>query len=361
MKAMLLSAGFGERMVPLTCTLPKPAIPVLGRPIAAQILHRLALNGVTEAVVNLHHLAGVVRQMLGSGADAGLPPITFSHEETILGTGGGVRKAAPMLRGDGPILLNNCDFLSDIDLTSVLAAHRRAGLPATLVLAPARPGYSIVEVDASGRVLSLGGKPETDPRRVAGRHLFTGCHIIDESLLDRLPEGRPSNIVLDLYRPLAADGLLGSVLHEGFWWEFGSPSLYLEGSLRLLDLGDESRRQILDHDPVQELGGGRAAIGTGAKFHATAELRGRAALGFACYVSAGVELTDTVVMPEAWIGPGCRLERSIVAPGVEIPADQQIDEMVVCADPGPEIALPEGARRESGLLFCPLRAEHHPA
>jgi NDP-sugar pyrophosphorylase family protein len=357
MKAMLLSAGFGVRMRPLTYTLPKPAIPVLGRPIAAQILHRMACNGVTEAVVNLHHLAGVVRSMLGSGADSGLPPIRFSFEETILGTGGGVRKAAPLLRGAGPILLNNCDFLCDIDLRTVLGEHRRSGLRATLVLAPPRAGYSIVEVDGTGRVLSLGGRPEADPGQVAGSYLFTGCHVIDESLLERLPENRPSNIVLDLYRPLAAEGLLGSVVHEGFWWEFGSPALYLEGSLGLFDLASETRRQILDHDPVQELDGGLAAVGTGAKMHTTAELRGRAALGFASYISERVRLVDSVVMPEAWIGPGCRVERSIVAPGVEVPSSLEIEEMVVCADPGPDTSLPAGSRRDNGLLFSPLRAE----
>jgi NDP-sugar pyrophosphorylase family protein len=230
-----------------------------------------------------------------------------------------------------------------------------------LVLAPARAGYSVVEVDGSGRVLSLGGKPDTKPGQVAGRFLFTGCHVIEESLLDRLPDERPSNIVLDLYRPLAAEGLLGSVLHEGFWWEFGSPSLYLEGSLGLFDVPSDTRRQILDHDPVQELNGGLAAVGTGAKMHEAAGLRGRAALGFASYVSERVQLANSVVMPEAWIGPGCRVERSIVAPGVEIPAGLQIEEMVVCADPGPETALPAGFRRDNGLLFSPLRAEQDPA
>ena len=354
MKAMLLSAGFGMRMRPLSLTLPKPAVPVLGRPIAVQILNRLARCGVIEAVMNLHHLAGVVRQMLGSGADAGLPPIRFSFEETILGTAGGQAKAAPMLRGEGLILVRNCDFLSDIDIKAAVDVHRRSGLLATLVLAPARPGYSTVKVDGLGRVLSLAGKPACDPARVAGEFLFTGCHVIEERLLDRIPEGQPSDIVRDVYWPLAAEGQLGSVLHGGFWWEFGSPELYLEGSLRLLDLPAEQRRQIALHDPVQEMSHGWAAIGTSARVSDTVKVDGHAALGFASYISDRVVLRDSVVMPEAWIGPDCRLTRTIVAPGVEVPAGFSIENAVVCADPGPGPNLPDQARCVRGLLICPF-------
>jgi mannose-1-phosphate guanylyltransferase len=356
---MLLSAGFGLRMKPLSLTLPKPAIPVLGRPIAVQILHRLARCGVTEAVLNLHHLAGLVRQMLGAGNEAGLPPIRFSFEETILGTGGGLGKAAPLLRGNGTILVRNCDFLSDIDIGAAVEAHRRSGLPATLVLAPARDGYSRVDVDRQGRVLSLAGSPVCDPARVAGSHLFTGCHIIEEEILDRIPVGRPSDIVREVYRPLATEGGLGSFFHDGFWWEFGTPELYLEGNLRLLDLPDEQRRQVALHDPVQEMPHGIAAVGTGAKLGDAVKIDGHAALGFASYVSDRVVLRDSVVMPEAWIGPDCRLARTIVAPGVEIPAGFSIESSVVCPDPGrgPGPDLPEAARCVGGMLICPFRNE----
>jgi NDP-sugar pyrophosphorylase family protein len=358
---MVLSAGYGLRMRPLSLSLPKPAIPVLGRPLAVHILHKLARCGVAEAVLNLHHLAGVVRGMLGAGAEAGLPPIRFSYEETILGTAGGVGKAAPMLRGEGPILLCNCDSLADIDLEAVVEAHRRSGMPATLVLAPARPGYSTVETDAEGRVISIAGKPEVDAERVAGSHLFTGCHVIDEAVLDRIPADGPSDIVRDVYRPLAAEGRIGSVPHDGFWWEFGSPSLYLEGSLRLLRLPAAERRRVLDHDPVHEMAEGIAAVGTGAQIHETARVRGQAALGFASFVSEGVVVEDSVVMPEAWIGAGCRLVRTIVAPGVEVPAGFQVDDSVICPDPGPKAELPETARRVQGMLLCPLNGRQSPS
>lgn len=351
---MILSAGFGQRMLPLSLTLPKPALPVLGRPIVVQTLHRLARSGVREAVLNLHHLAGMVRRMFGPGVEAGLPLLRFSFEETILGTAGGLGRAAPLLRGAGPILIHNADFVSDIDVAAAAETHRRSGLLATLVLAPAQKSYSTVEIDPHGRVLSLAGKPEADPAGVAGSYLFTGCHFIDETLLDRIPADRPSDMVRDIYRPLVEEGRLGSVIHDGFWWEFGSPALYLEGTARLLDLPAEKRREIARHDPVHKLDLGVAAIGTGAQFHESARIEGRCALGFASYVSEGTRLEDCVVMPEAWIGPDCRLGRCIVAPAVEVPAGFEMENSIICGDPGPETEIPDWVRRVGGLIVGPL-------
>jgi hypothetical protein len=173
---MMLTAGVGERMLPLTLGVPKPALTVLGRPLVVQILNRLGRAGVDQAVLNLHHHPDVLRDLLErNGGCVDAPAIRFSLEETILGTGGGLRRAAPMLRDDGPIVVINGDFLADIDLPAALAHHRASGLPATLVLTSARPGYSEIEIDAAGRVLSLAGQPATDADRVAGRRLFTGC------------------------------------------------------------------------------------------------------------------------------------------------------------------------------------------
>ena len=357
MKAMLLSAGFGMRMLPLTLTIPKPALPVLGRPIALQALHRMGRYGVREAVVNLHHLAGEVRAMLGAGEQAGLPAIRFSFEEEILGTGGGVGRAAAWLRGEGPVLVSNCDFLSDIDIGAVLKAHRSGGHLATLVVAPARDGYSRVDVDADGRVLSLAGIPEADPSDVDASLLFTGLQVLDESLLDRIPADRPSDIVRDLYRGLAAEGRLGSWLHDGFWWEFGTPTLYLEGTYRLLGLDPEQRHRVALHDPVSERGDCTLALGTGAQVHHDSILRGRLALGFASHVSERVRLEDSVVMPEAWLGPGCRLTRTIVGPSVELPAGFVAEDVMICQDPGGEVDVPAVVRRIDGLLVRSLRQD----
>ena len=358
---MLLSAGLGLRMRPLTLRVPKPAIPVLGRPMAVEILNRMKDHGVGKVVINLHHLPEEVVRAVGEGEPAGLPGVRYSREETILGTGGGLGKAADLLRGDGPILVHNCDFLSDIDLRAVVADHRASGRLATLVLAAPRTGYPVVDVDRDGTVLSIAGLPAVAEDQVAGSYLFTGCHIIDESLLDRIPADRPSCVVAHLYRPLIEERKIGSYLHTGFWWEFGTPERYLDGSLELIDLPLEKRLAVTTHDPVREINGGIAAVGPGAMLKEGVRVVGRAAIGLACLVGKDSEIKDSVIMPEAWVGPGSRLERVIVGPGVEIPARSEFKNAMICGKPGSGCREDSGVRQQGDLLISDFAPERLPA
>ncbi len=350
MKAMLLAAGFGERMLPLTRIVPKPVLPVLGRPLAELVLHRLSLGGISTVVVNLHHQADKIRSLLGDGRDLGLSKLHYSFEEVILGTAGGVRKAAPYLRGGETILVRNADFLSDADLNALTAVHLASGCPVTLLLAPHRPPYTVVEVDEAGKVLSFGGNPPVEPARVAARRFFTGMQIIEEEVLDRIPPDTPCDLVRHVYRQLAAERRIASHVHEGFWCEFGTPGDYLDGSLAMLQMNSQDRLAIAKMDPVERIGEARVAIGPGAEFHNAVDLRGRIALGFASLVAEGTRLEDTIVMPEAWIGPGCELRRAIVGPETEVPAGFRGENVVLCADTEPDAPLPAETVREGGLL-----------
>jgi NDP-sugar pyrophosphorylase family protein len=345
MKAMLLAAGVGERMLPITRVVPKPLIPVLGRPLAPQILARLASEGIDEAVINLHHLPRPLRDAFGDGAALGLRALRYSlEEEKLLGTGGGLAHAADLLRGDGPILVRNSDFLSDIPLAQVVASHRRSKCLATLVLTPHRGHYTRVSVDARSRITSFGAGGE-------GGYLFTGYHVIDESVLELIPRGVASDIVRDVYFGLAAEGRLNAYVHEGLWWEFGNPHEYLDGSLGVIELTPEKRQRLGDFDPVRRVGGAIAAIGAGADATAPKiELGGTVAIGMGVMLAEGTSVEDTVVMPEAWIGPGAVLRRCIVGPGTELPMNFEATEAVVVSDPDPTAPLTKGVNRVAGLL-----------
>jgi mannose-1-phosphate guanylyltransferase len=358
MKAMLLAAGLGERMLPVTRTFPKPALPVLGRPLAVRILERLARQGVREAVVNLHHLPEVLRGLLGDGIALGLERLHYSYEETIQGTGGGPRDAATLLRGDGTLILHNADFLADVDLHAALASHRASGRPVTLVLAPPRPGYSGVEVDAGGAVISLAGRPAVEPDRVAGRYLFTGFHLIEEEILGRIPADRSRDIVRELYLALAATGEIHGYVHRGFWAEFGAPPDFLEGTLALLELGEAIRRELGGGDPVRRVGGATVAVGEGADFHAGVELRGRVALAEGVRIAEGTVVEESVVMDDARLGPGSALRRVVVGPGALVPPGTEASDALLARDDGGP--LPPGAERAQGMIlrrFAPGRRE----
>jgi len=349
-KAMLLAAGLGVRMRPLTQDRPKPTLSVLGRPMAVQNLQRLASASISCAVVNLHFRPSVLRALLGDGGADGLPEIRYTYEDPVLGTGGGIRNAAEFLRDEGPFLVHNSDFLSDIDFEALQDDHGHGGFLATMVLAPARPGYSAVDIDAAGRVISIAGRPEVDPTRVAGSFLFTGCHLLDESLLDRLGVEGPFNII-ELYRELAAAGQLGAHLHHGFWWEFGSPEPFLEGQRVLLGLDEAARSRIADHDPVREIGNARVSVGPGVEMDDGVEFQGRCALALAARIGGDSRLKDSVVLEESWIGPKCSLERAIVGPHTELPAGFSISNAIVCPDKDPEAELDAGIERRDGLLI----------
>ncbi|MCH7781161.1 MAG: hypothetical protein IH848_09955 [Acidobacteria bacterium] len=351
MKAMLLAAGLGMRMRPLTQDRPKPALSVLGRPLALQNLNRLQDASVSLAVLNLHYRPDVLRDLIGEGGQDGMPEVRYTFEDAILGTGGGLRHARNLLCGEGPILVHNADFLSDIDFAALNETHVSAGFLATLVLAPARSGYSAVDIDAEGCVVSLAGLPEVESERIAGSFLFTGCHLLDESLLDRLPGTGPSNII-DLYRDLAAEGRLGSHLHTGFWWEFGSPRTFLDGHLALLGLDEATRSGVADHDPVRELAGcSTVSVGAGVELDQGVELAGRCSLALATRIGKNARLVDTVVLEESWIGPGCRLERVIVGPNTELPAGFEAKDAIICPDLAPDRGPDEGVDRHGSLLI----------
>jgi NDP-sugar pyrophosphorylase family protein len=351
MKAMLLAAGYGERMRPITSVVPKPLIPILGRPLAPQILSRLAIEGVDEAVINVHHLPQRMRDAFGDGAAHGLRALYYSLEEkALLGTGGGIAHAASRLKGAGTILVRNSDFLADIPLSKVVASHIRSGCPATIVIVPQRRGYTPVAVDDRNRVVAFGGQ-------TGGRYLFTGYQLIEESILEMIPRGAPSDIVRDVYFGLAAEGHLNAHVHDGFWWEFGEPREYLEGSMRLITLPAEARARLGDFDLVRSIGGAVAAIGPGADVSAAGiELEGSLAIGMGVRVGERATLVDSVVMPEAWIGPGSSLRRCIVAPGTEIPGGFEASDSVLATDVDPDAALQPDVARVAGLLVRPFQA-----
>jgi NDP-sugar pyrophosphorylase family protein len=345
---MLLAAGVGERFRPLTFTLAKPAIPVLGRPLALLLATRLREAGADRIVVNLHHRPETLRAALDEADEDTRKRLHYTEEPVLLGTGGGLRNAGALLRGDGPILVHNADALSDVPLEEVVDRHRSSPFRATLVLAPHRPGYTEVRARDDGRVVSVGrhGEPGGLPPM-----LFTGVHVLDEDLLDRLPGDGPSDIVRDVYLDLMRQGALGSWVHRGFWWEFGTPETYLEGSLRLLAMDADGRARVGKTDPVRRIGEADAAVGPGADLHAGGiSVRGRAVLGMATLVGEAAEVEDSVVLPGAWVGPGCRLYRVIVGPGTELPAGLDLESLLVCPDTGEVEELPQGCERFGGLL-----------
>lgn len=312
MKAMILAAGLGQRMRPLSHLRAKPVLPVLNRPLLHWTLARLARDGFRDVLINLHHLPATVRGAVGDGGDFGVR-VRYVHERQILGTGGGPRNVRHWFGGE-PVLIVNGDMYFDFDLRALARRHARSGALATLALKP-NPDpkrYGPVVTDRAGRVLSILGQP----RRARGvLSLFTGVHMLDPACLERLPAGF-SDVVRQLYVPLISAGeRIDGVRVTGPWFDVGSPASYLESHSALLARGVAGvRRRRLVHraasvDPCARVVRSVVADGTA--------------------IGPGARVVDSVVWEDVVIGPQARVVGCVVASGVKIKERERATNSVV--------------------------------
>jgi mannose-1-phosphate guanylyltransferase len=303
---MILAAGLGTRMRPLTRLRAKPALPVLDRPLLHWTLDALAAAGVREVAINTHHLPATVREAVGSGRRWGMR-VTWSHEPRILGTGGGPRRLRRFF-GDEPALLVNGDVFFQFDLAPLVARQRRTGARVALGLIPnpdpAR--YSAVTRDRAGRIRAIAGRQEP----FAGRAwLFTGIHLVDPALLERLPPGA-SDSVRDLYLPMLAEGArIEGVPLRGAWYDLGAPPLYLASQLAMIRKRVPGRARGCHFGP-----GGTVARG--------ARVAG-SVVGRGVVIEEGALVEDSVLWEGSRVGAGSVVRRSIVA-GARVPTAARV-------------------------------------
>ena len=309
---MVLAAGLGLRMRPLTLLRAKAVLPVLNRPLLQWTLELLRHHGVTDVVVNLHHLPATVRRAVGDGRTLGLR-VSYSFERKILGTAGGPRKVRRFF-GDEPFLLVNGDVLFDFDLSDLVRRHAASGARATLALKAHRTieAYGGVVTGPGGVIRALAGLPRPAPGRPL---LFTGVHVLDPDLLDRLPPGR-SDTVRDLYAPLVAERqrLLG-VRVSGAWYDFGSPSLYLASQLSMTSSGFRGA-------------GAARLVHPEARIHPRARVT-RSVVGAGTVVGEGAVVSGSVLWEGAQVGRGAHVTGSIVATGGRVAENESVGRAVV--------------------------------
>ncbi len=219
MRAMILAAGLGTRMRPLTNSIPKALAPVAGRPLIEYALLFVKAQGIQEVVINLHHQGQKLRETLGNGSTYGLQ-ITYSPEDPLLDTGGGIKKAQRFLDGE-PFLVLNSDTILDFDLAALLASHRQTKAIGTLMLRP-NPDpeqYGRIEADQQGAIRRIRGEPgEVTVNAPLATFMFTGCQVLEPRIFDYMQEGRAFSTTHELYPQLIRRGeTLQSFIHAGAW------------------------------------------------------------------------------------------------------------------------------------------------
>lgn len=223
--ALVLAAGLGTRLRPLTDVCAKPAIPVAGEPIVRRIARWLAMHGVRDLVVNLHYLPGTITSVLGDGSDLSVR-VRYSWEQPrILGSAGGPRHALDILGADTFVVVNG-DTLTDLNLGALLEAHRTSGALVTMALVPNRePGkYGGVLLDRNG---SVTGFVPRGPA-AAGSHHFIGVQVARAVVFRGVPAGEPASSVGGLYDDLIAarPGTIRGFVSEAAFWDIGTVADY---------------------------------------------------------------------------------------------------------------------------------------
>jgi len=308
MKAMVLAAGLGTRLRPLTYEIPKPMVPVLDRPVIEHILDLLARHGFDQVIANLHYFPDSISDYFGDR-------LSYRFEEDLLGTAGGVRACRDFF-GEEPFLVISGDALTDIDLTALAARHAAAGGIATLSVkkVPDTREYGVVLHARDGRITGFQEKPA--PQEALSDLGNCGIYVFSPEIFDYFPERPFVDWAKDVF-PTLLESDVPFYIHEvrEYWNDVGSLAELKQGTFDAL--AGELQLEIVG----AELAPG-VTVAAGSALPADAELEGPVWVGSDVRIGSGVRLTGPVVLGDgASVGDGSQLRSSIVFPGTEIAAD----------------------------------------
>lgn len=289
MKAMILAAGLGSRLFPLTLDRTKPAVPFLGRPLVGYVAEYLSRQGFKDIVVNLHHQADSVRNSLSDAGNLGVK-ISYTEEfPNILGTAGAFRNARAYL-GDESFLAINGKIVTDIDLKPAVEMHHSTSALATMVLVANPRNERFTRILSEGnRLVGFGGFPSQDSPNSL---LWTGIHILSPRVFDFIPEGE-QDIVSCLYRPaLQAGETIATFVADGLWNEMSTIERYLDASISHLGMSGRS-------------------------------------IGNECVIDESASLEGVVVWDRVTIGPDSVLSRVVITDDVVVPAGARYSDCAI--------------------------------
>lgn len=330
MKAVVLVGGEGTRLRPLTETVPKPLLPLVDRPILDHVLDHLVAHGVREVIMSSPYLEDTFHPFIE--ARGGEPAITWITEPEPLGTGGAIVSSLEYL-GDEPFLALNGDILTDLDLTEMLASHRRRGAAASIALQHVEDAraFGLVATDPTGRITEFREKP-SDP--IPG-DINAGTYVLDPSALLEWPAGTYIWIEGEIFPALIRDGAAVYGFDAGaYWLDLGTPEQYLRAHVDLLA------------GRVRDISYEAPWVGPGASVDPAAQLGRWVVIGEGARVGAGAEVDEAVLLAGAVVDEGACVVRSIVGPGGTVGKGATLVDSVL----GEGASVPDGLRVEGVRL-----------
>jgi mannose-1-phosphate guanylyltransferase len=330
-QALVLAGGEGTRLRPLTLTLPKPVIPLAGRPFLSFMLDWLHRHGVDDVLLSCGYRSHDVERVLGDEHQG--MRLRYVVEDEPLGTAGPLRLAADEGVLADRVLVLNGDCLTDIDLTAELAQHEATGAKATLALVAVddTSSYGVVPTSDDGQVEAF---LEKRPGPAPTNRINAGAYVLERSVVERVPAGRAVSIEREVFPELVGDGLYG-YLSDGYWIDIGTPERYLEATYDLLAGRVESELPRRDETASLVYDG---CITSGARIGPLS------VLGRHCSVGDYSSIERSVLHDNVRVGHRCEVVESVLAEGVRVGDGARI---------GPGAVVGDGAVVEEDAVVGP--------
>ncbi len=323
MKAMVLVGGFGTRLRPLTLTTPKQMLPIAGRPMIEWVVGRLAQFGVDEVVLSLGYRPDAFIEAYPDQMCAGVP-IRYVTEPEPLGTAGAVRFAAREAGLDDTFLVLNGDVLTDLDVGALVDFHRERGAEGTIALHRVEDpsAFGVVPTDDAGRVVAFVEKP---PKDEAPTDLINaGTYVLEPSVVDRIPDGRQVSIERETFPALVEAGSLFAMPAETYWLDTGTPQLYIEANLDVINgRRSDVSAEAVRGDVAADASVSDSVVGVGTTVASGAVIE-RSVVMNGVVVEEGAIVRDSILMDGVHVGAGAQITNTSVVGAGERVADAQV-------------------------------------
>ncbi|OGC04322.1 hypothetical protein A2276_06970 [candidate division WOR-1 bacterium RIFOXYA12_FULL_43_27] len=320
-QALIMAAGYGTRLEPLTTAVPKPMMPIVNKPCMLHNLELLKRYGIKRVTCNIHYHPEQIENYFMDGEKFGVS-LSYSYEEKLLGTAGGVKKMGEGI--DRTFIVLSSDALTDINLSKMLAFHKEKGVLATMALCEVSDvtQFGVVVLDEkSGRVTAFQEKPKQE--EALSRLVNTGIYIFEPEILDMIPEGKPYDFGKELFPLLAAEGrALYGYKMLGYWSDVGTIKTYLEANR------DAMLGKVGVHIPGSRISSANW-IGRNSKISKTAEFKGSVLIGDHTVIEDEVEIKNSVIGDRVVVSRGSKILDSVIWSDSIILSSSQIKESVV--------------------------------
>lgn len=326
MKAMILAAGLGTRLKPFSNYLPKPLLPFINRPLIEHTIEFLGKYGITELIINVHHLGEKIIDYLGDGKRFGVT-VTYSKEEEILGTGGGIKRVKEFLKDEVFVVINS-DFLIDFDLKEAIDFHQQNKALATMILREAQEmkAYGTIGISKEGYLTKFTNIIESTAETVLKEGHFVGIHILSPPIFEYLEDLSREVFCInrEIYPRLIRDNkkVLGYFM-DGVWIDLGTIKNYSKAQLEALQQSDFYRFETTE----------KIQIGAGTTIADTAFLKGPVVIGEHNIIKEEVDiLPGTIIGSKCTVENRAQLAESIVLDGSHIQAGANFKRKIIFKD-----------------------------